>query len=214
MYVGVQVRGFPYALRHTRHLSLRVGCEGTRRLTLFTTPDARQRTTTRSSFISGSHFEEAGHAAIEDKPHTLLRGAMNEVTSRFERWGIVPLRVVVGLVFLMHGGQKLFVFGIAGTADIMGKLEIPAPMLAAAIVIAVELLGGLAILLGAYTKVAGALLAFEMVIAILVARMHGGFFAPYGYEFEMTLLGACLTFALYGPGRMSLEEIWRRSSVE
>jgi uncharacterized membrane protein YphA (DoxX/SURF4 family) len=49
------------------------------------------------------------------------------------------------------------------------------------------------------------------VVAIIVARWHGGFFAPYGYEFEMTLLGACLTFAFNGPGRMSLEEIWHRS---
>jgi putative oxidoreductase len=117
----------------------------------------------------------------------------------------------VGLVFLMHGGQKFFVFGIGGTADIMGKLGLPLPFISAAVVIAVEMLGGLAILLGVFTRLAGALLAFEMVVAILVARFHGGFFAPYGYEFELTLLGACLTFALNGPGRMSAEEIWHRS---
>jgi putative oxidoreductase len=125
---------------------------------------------------------------------------------------MVPLRIVVGLVFLMHGAQKLLVFGPAGTADIMGKLGLPLPVLCAAIVITVELLGGLAILLGAFTRLAGALLAFEMVVAILVARLHGGFFAPYGYEFELTLLGACLTFAMSGPGQMSIEEIWPRSS--
>jgi putative oxidoreductase len=77
----------------------------------------------------------------------------------------------------------------------------------------VALLGGLAILLGVFARLAGALLAFEMVVAILVARLAGGFFAPYGYEFELTLLGACLTFALTGPGRMSFEEIWHRSST-
>jgi len=132
--------------------------------------------------------------------------------ARFARWGMVPLRFAVGLVFLLHGGQKLFVFGLAGTADIMGKLGLPLPALCAVIVIAVELLGGLAILLGAFTRLAGALLAFEMLVAILVARLHGGFFAPYGYEFELTLLAACLTFALSGPGQVSLEEmLWRRS---
>jgi len=124
---------------------------------------------------------------------------------------MLPLRIVVGLVFLMHGGQNLFVFGPAGTADIMGKLGLPLPFMCAAIVITVELLGGLAILLGAFARLAGALLALEMVVAILVARLAGGFFAPYGYEFEFTLLGACLTFALSGPGRVSLEEIWHRS---
>ncbi|MDP9204333.1 MAG: DoxX family protein [Gemmatimonadota bacterium] len=136
---------------------------------------------------------------------------MKHTGARFAKWGMLPLRIVVGLVFLMHGGQKLFVFGLDGTADIMGKLGLPLPLLSAAVVIAVELLGGLAILLGVVAGLAGALLAFEMVVAILVARFHGGFFAPYGYEFELTLLGACLTFALNGPGRVSLEEIWRRS---
>jgi putative oxidoreductase len=130
--------------------------------------------------------------------------------ARFAKWGMLPLRIVVGLVFLMHGGQKLFVFGIGGTADIMGKLGLPLPSICAAIVIAVELLGGLAILLGIFTRLAGALLAFEMLIAIIIARLAGGFFAPYGYEFELTLLGASLTFAFNGPGRMSLEEIWHR----
>ena len=133
--------------------------------------------------------------------------------ARLAKWGMIPLRIVVGLVFLMHGAQKLFVFGVAGTADIMGKLGLPVPMLCALIVIVVELVGGAAIVLGAFARLAGALLAFEMVVAILVARLHGGFFAPYGYEFELTLLGACLTFALQGPGRFSLDELWHPSSM-
>ena len=131
--------------------------------------------------------------------------------ARFAKWGMLPLRIVVGLVFLMHGGQKFFVFGIGGTADIMGKLGLPLPLISAAVVIAVELLGGLAILLGVFTRLAGALLAFEMLIAIIVARLSGGFFAPYGFEFELTLLAASLTFALHGPGQMSLEEMLHRT---
>ncbi len=138
---------------------------------------------------------------------------MNHAGSQFAKWGMLPLRIVVGLVFLMHGAQKVFVFGLDGTADIMDKLGLPLPFVCAAIVITVELLGGLAFLLGVFARLAGALLAFEMVVAIMVARWHGGFFAPYGYEFEFTLLGACLTFALNGPGRMSLEELWHRSST-
>lgn len=123
------------------------------------------------------------------------------------RWGLFPLRLAVGLIFLMHGGQKLFVFGLAGTADIMGKLGIPLPALAAAIVIAAELLGGLAIIVGLYGRWAGAALAIEMLVAIPVARLRGGFFAPYGFEFEFALLGACLTFAAFGTGGASLERL-------
>jgi putative oxidoreductase len=134
-----------------------------------------------------------------------------QLESELQRWGLVPLRVAVGLVFLMHGGQKLFVFGLAGTADIMDKLGLPLPTLAAAVVIAAELLGGLAILLGVYARWAGAVLAIEMVVAILVARIRGGFFAPYGFEFEFTLLSACLTFAAMGSGGVSLDRLLRTS---
>ena len=55
---------------------------------------------------------------------------MRHTGARFAKWGMLPLRVVVGLVFLMHGAQKLFVFGLGGTADIMGKLGLPPPSLA------------------------------------------------------------------------------------
>ena len=130
-----------------------------------------------------------------------------EVETRLYEWGLVPLRIAVGLVFLMHGGQKLFVFGLAGTAYIMGKLGIPLPTLAAAIVIAAELLGGLAIILGLYARWAGLALAIEMLVAIPVARMSGGFFAPYGFEFEFALLGACLSFAAFGTGGASLDRL-------
>jgi putative oxidoreductase len=125
--------------------------------------------------------------------------------SALARWGLVPLRVVVGIVFLMHGAQKLSVFGLTGTADIMGKLGIPIATFAAAVVIAAELLGGLAIITGLFARWAGVVLAIEMCVAIPVARLSGGFFAPYGFEFEFTLLGACLTFAALGSGGMSLD---------
>ena len=75
--------------------------------------------------------------------------------------------------------------------------------------IAAELLGGLAIISGLYARWAGRVLAIEMLVAITVARVQGGFFAPYGFEFELTLLGACLTFAVLGSGGVSLERLLR-----
>jgi putative oxidoreductase len=67
--------------------------------------------------------------------------------------GILPLRLVVGLVFVMHGGQKLFSTGLVGTTGFLGQLGIPLPGVAAVVLIAVELLGGLAILLGLRTRI-------------------------------------------------------------
>lgn len=127
-----------------------------------------------------------------------------------ERWGLVPLRIAVGVVFLIHGGQKLFVFGVPGTADILGKIGIPLPTLAAVVVIVAECAGGLGILLGAFARWAGLVLAIDMTVAIMAARLRGGFFTPYGYEFELSLLGACLTIAALGAGGASIDGLLRR----
>ena len=136
---------------------------------------------------------------------------MNEEdASTLKRWGFVPLRMVVGVVFLMHGVQKVFDFGLHGTTDLLDKLGIPLPAFFAVVIIVVELLGGMAIVLGLFARWAAALLAIEMTVAILVARLGGGFFTPYGYEFELTLWGACLTIAALGTGGISLGTRMRR----
>jgi putative oxidoreductase len=123
---------------------------------------------------------------------------------------MLPLRAVVGLVFLMHGGQKLFVYGLSGTAGAMTQMGIPLPGVAAVVVTFVELLGGLAILTGLFTRWAGVLLAIDMAVAILQVRLGGGFFAPSGFELELTLLGAALTFAAVGAGGVSVDRLLDR----
>ena len=115
--------------------------------------------------------------------------------------GLLPLRIVIATVFLMHGGQKLFVYGLAGTAGAMESMGIPLPQVSAFLVTVVELAGGLAILLGYKIAWAALLLAIDMLVAILAVRIKGGFFAPAGVEFELTLLGGALTLALLGSGR-------------
>jgi len=125
-------------------------------------------------------------------------------------WGTTILRVVVGIVFLVHGGQKLFVFGFGGVAGFMGQVGIPAPMLAGVIVTAVELLGGLAMLVGLFTRWAAVPLAFNMLVAILVVHLKAGFFLPNGYEFALTLMGASVALALLGSGEASLDRVLER----
>jgi putative oxidoreductase len=115
------------------------------------------------------------------------------------------LRIVVGGVFIAHGLMKLLSFGYAGTTGFFTKLGIPLPGVAAAVVIIVECLGGLALVLGAGARIAAALLAIDMLGAIYFAKLHGGFFAPNGFEFELTLLAASLALALGGAGTASVD---------
>jgi putative oxidoreductase len=104
----------------------------------------------------------------------------------------------------MHGGMKLFVMGVPAVTGMFGHMGIPLAAVAAPLVVAVEILGGLAVLTGVFTRWAGLLLAADMAGAIFFAKLHGGFFAPKGWELELLLLGAALTLAAAGPGGFAL----------
>jgi len=127
--------------------------------------------------------------------------------TQLQGWGITTLRVVVGIVFLAHGGQKLFVWGFGGMAGFLGQVGIPAPMLAAVVVTLVELLGGLALLLGLFTRWAAIPLAINMAVAILTVHLRAGFFLPNGYEFALTLLASNVALILLGSGEASLDSL-------
>ncbi|HEV2492580.1 MAG TPA: DoxX family protein [Terriglobia bacterium] len=118
--------------------------------------------------------------------------------------GIAILRIVVGIVFMMHGGQKLFVIGIHNVSGFMLKLGIPLPHFFGLVVTLVEFFGGLALLLGLFTGWAAALLACDMLVALLKVHLRGGFFLPAGFEFVLTLLAANVAIFLTGPGRLAV----------
>jgi putative oxidoreductase len=130
-----------------------------------------------------------------------------EALSRWQGWGIAILRLVVGVVFLAHGGQKLFVWGFDNVAAFMGKIGIPAPMLAAVVVALVEFFGGLSLVLGFCARWAAALLAIDMLVAIVTVHLPGGFFLPAGVEFALTLLAANVALVLLGSGEPSVDRL-------
>jgi putative oxidoreductase len=119
-------------------------------------------------------------------------------------WGPTALRLVVGVVFVAHGWQKIHM-GIPAVAGFMGALKIPAPMVSAVVLTAVEFLGGVALILGAGTRWAALLISFDMAVAILAVHLKNGFFMPTGYEYALTLLLACVSLALSGGGAASVD---------
>ncbi len=124
-----------------------------------------------------------------------------------QAWGITALRSIVGLVFLVHGLQKIFAAGMAGVAGYMGQIGLPWPMASAVLVTAVEVICGLALIGGLLTRWVTIPLAIEMLVAGAVVHWQAGFFLPNGYEFALTLLVACAALSLLGPGAYALDNV-------
>jgi len=122
-----------------------------------------------------------------------------------QSWGLTILRLVDGIVFLAHAPQKVFVFGHGGVTGMLASIRIPLPSVMAVVLMAVEFLGGAALVLGLLTRWAAALIGFDMIVAILAVHLKGGFFSPKGVEFPLTLLAACIALVMVGPGAASVD---------
>lgn len=140
-------------------------------------------------------------------------------------WGFVALRVGLGAIFFAHGAQKLLGWfdgpGLNGTIQFFGsQMGVPAPL--AVLAIFTEFFGGLAVLFGVLTRLAGLGLAATMVVAAAKVHLANGFFINWmgtpgvGHGIEMNLaLGAMALFlALAGPGQFALAGDTERWLVE
>ena len=128
--------------------------------------------------------------------------------------GIALLRIGIGGVFVAHGIQKLAVFGIGGLAGFLGQIGVPFPTLSAVAVTAAELLGGLALVAGLFTRWAALPLAFSMVVAAVTVHLKNGFFLPNGIEYVLTLFLARVALALTGSGSFSVDRLLEKRAQE
>ena len=121
------------------------------------------------------------------------------------------IRMVVGMTFVLHGAQKLFVYHYAGTVGAFAHMGIPAPTISAALAITAESMGGLFLLVGLHSRLAAIPIAFTMLVAIAQVHLHAGFFAQSGgFEYPLVLLVANLAFVVGGGGSFALDNLRRR----
>jgi putative oxidoreductase len=114
---------------------------------------------------------------------------------------------MVGVVFVAHGWMKLFTMGVGGTAAFMASQHIPLPLVSAVLVIATELIGGLALIAGFGTRFIAWPLSFAMLVAVTMVHLSGGFFAPAGFEYPLTLLVASIGLGFTGSGAFAIDSL-------
>lgn len=130
-----------------------------------------------------------------------------------KEFGATILRVVLGVIYVMHAYVGLFVFSPAGMAAFMGKAGLPASVPVAWLLIAAHGLGGLMLILGFWTRWAAAANALFMLGALVKVHFHEGFFLKGvivdaaagvarvgGYEYVLALVGATIAQVFLGSG--------------
>ncbi len=127
------------------------------------------------------------------------------IDTRTAPYAALLLRVSLGGLFLSHAALKFFVFTPAGTAAFFGKVGLPPAL--AYVTIAAEVAGGVALILGLWTRLAAVLLIPVLLGAIYTVHGSAGFFfdnANGGWEYPAFWIVALLTQALLGDGAFAL----------
>ena len=131
-------------------------------------------------------------------------------TARQASIALTVLRVVTGTVFIAHGAQKLFVYGLAGVSGSFAQMGVPLPGVVGPLIALLEFFGGIALVFGLLTRLVSVGLVFDMLGAMLLVHLKNGFFMPNGYEFVMLLAAASATLVLTGAGDFSIDSLIAR----
>lgn len=144
--------------------------------------------------------------------------AISGMQSAISRYAAIPLRAIGGGGFVEHGYAKLSK-GPEAFASILYALHVPFPHLAAYLTIWVELLGGAALLLGAFVALASIPTIIVLLTAMFTVHLPYGFssiklkaivdgraqFGPPGYEVDLLYVACILALVLLGPSPWSVD---------
>ena len=156
----------------------------------------------------------------------LSRGLAFLARPSVARWAPIPLRLIVGYGFMEHGFAKL-ARGPEAFAAILHTMGVPAPHLMAWLTILTELIGGLAVLLGALVPLVSLPMGAVLFVAMLTVHLPYGFssikllsvtagragraqFGPPGYELDLLYLACLAALVLGGPGPMAFDNYLRK----
>jgi putative oxidoreductase len=119
---------------------------------------------------------------------------------------LLVARLLLGVVLVAHGWQKVFSWGIGGTAQAFAGMGVPLAPVSAVYAAVVELVGGALLLVGAATAVVGVLVVLDMLgAALIVHGANGVMVSSGGWELVGVIAAAALTLAAVGAGRYSVD---------
>ena len=129
--------------------------------------------------------------------------------SAFEPYALPLLRVGIGIILIPHGCQKLFGWfgglGFEKFSGIFDKIGYKPGWLWVLIVALTEVVGGICMVLGLFTRVAALFIAIFMVNAIWFTSAKGFFWTAGGLEYSLLLLLVAIVFLVHGGGNCSLD---------
>ncbi|WP_163139636.1 DoxX family protein [Bacillus sp. 22-7] len=124
--------------------------------------------------------------------------------------GLLIIRLVIGILFVGHGAQKLFGWfgghGLKGTGGWFESIGMKPGVMMALLAGSAELIGGILFALGFLTPLAALMIAGTMIMAIVKVHGPNGLWATSnGYEYNLTLLSVAIGITLIGPGQYALD---------
>jgi putative oxidoreductase len=118
------------------------------------------------------------------------------------------VRVVVGVMFLMHVSGKFHIGAGAVAANILAKNGIEPALTWAYVIMSLELVGGCCLLVGLFTRFFAAALAIEMLVAFLFVHLPKGYAVNGGgYEYVLLIGAVCFFIAIRGGGAYSIDRL-------
>jgi len=137
---------------------------------------------------------------------------LNKIISTNAGFAALTLRITAAIIFIAHGGQKLFAwfggYGLEGTGQWMASIGLEPGYQMALIAGSAEFFGGLALLIGLMVRPAALMLAGTMLVAIFsVHLVNGLFMSANGYEFALALLAISISLMFSGAGKFSVDSL-------
>jgi putative oxidoreductase len=141
-------------------------------------------------------------------------------------WAAIPLRLIVGYGFVEHGAAKLG-RGVDAFAHILQAIGMPFSTVLAWATVLIEILGGLAVLAGAFVALASIPMAVVLLVAIFTVHLPNGFssiklqsfgpdgahFGQPGYECDLLYLAGLAALVFHGAGPWSLDRWIARRAI-